>query len=277
MRKVATIPLRHASDLATTPYTDRVVRRHTSWRWKQGRTVFELVAPGGDVYVMQSYAQIVDPKLSLKKLRRLGPRLTLPQGWRYRARKLRHPFVLTTRAQATIVQDDLKNTYQLAHTVRRGKPTKHAVHVTGRTRTVKSGPGGVVEDRGTVTGAPFGKGTIVLDGTLADGHLTATFRIRYAHGSVLGATTMPIHDLRREDPLPRHLALHRRHGRLPRDHERSSGLAGRQHVRRPERPRGGQGHGAVRPGPGQAALARRTRTPGRRAARVAGFVDALLG
>jgi hypothetical protein len=191
MRKVATIPLRRAADLATTPYTDRVIRRHTSWRWKRGRTVFELVAPGGDVYVMQSYAQIVDPKLSLAKLRRLGPRLTLPQGWRYRARTLRHPLVLKTRSQATIVQDDLKNTYQLARTVPRGRRTEHAIHIAGKTRTVKFGPGGAVEDRGRVTGAPFGAGRIVLDGSLAGGHLTATFRILYAHGSVVGTAAMP--------------------------------------------------------------------------------------
>ena len=70
LRKVATIPIRTAADLAQTPYTDRTIERDNTWRWRRGRMVYELVAPGGDVYVMQSYSQILDPKLSLGKLRR---------------------------------------------------------------------------------------------------------------------------------------------------------------------------------------------------------------
>src|SRR3954454_17111598 len=90
MRKVATIRIRNAAELAQTPYTDRTVDRTNTWRWKRGRRVFELVAPGGDVYVMQSYAQIKDPSLTIARLPSLGHRLKLPLGWHYRARKLRH-------------------------------------------------------------------------------------------------------------------------------------------------------------------------------------------
>ena len=84
LRKVAAIPIRTAADLARTPYTDRVIERDNTWHWQRGRRVYELVAPGGDVYVMQAYAQIVDPSLTIGKLRRLGRRLDLPAGWRYR-------------------------------------------------------------------------------------------------------------------------------------------------------------------------------------------------
>ena len=72
MRRVATIPIHSAADLARTPYTDRVVKRRNTWTWNRGRVVYELVAPGGDVYVMQAYAQIVDPKQRIGKLRSLG-------------------------------------------------------------------------------------------------------------------------------------------------------------------------------------------------------------
>ena len=61
---------RPTSSRRPTP-TARSTRRNT-WRWKRGRTVFELVAPGGDTYVMQSYAQIRDPELTIGKLRALG-------------------------------------------------------------------------------------------------------------------------------------------------------------------------------------------------------------
>jgi hypothetical protein len=65
------------------------------------------------VYLMQAYSQIVDPTLTLGALRTLGSRLKLPAGWSYRTRKLRHDRSLRTAGDATIVQDELMNTYQL--------------------------------------------------------------------------------------------------------------------------------------------------------------------
>jgi hypothetical protein len=191
MRKVATIPIRSAAELAQAAYTDRTISRTNTWRWRKGRTVFELVAPGGDTYVMQSYAQIKDPKLTIGKLASLGRRLELPTGWHYRARKLRRPLVLTARGKATVLQDDLQNTYQLATTTRRGKRATHTVNLNGKTRMVEPQTAGTVEDHGTVTGTPFGKGTIVLVGSLAGGRFTGTFRLTFRNGSVLGSASMP--------------------------------------------------------------------------------------
>jgi hypothetical protein len=191
MRKVATIPIRSAADLAQTPYTDRTISRTNTWRWRKGRTVFELVAPGGDTYVMQSYSQIKDPSLKLSRLAALGRRLKPPAGWHYRTRTLRSPLVLTARGKATILQDELQNTYQLATTTRHGKRTRHAVSMNGATRTVTAATPGTVEDHGTVSGTPFGKGRIVLVGTFGGGRLTATFRLTFARGSVIGTTSMP--------------------------------------------------------------------------------------
>src|SRR3954452_2137918 len=124
MRKVATIPIGSLAELTQTPYTDRTIKRTNTWRWRAGRTVFELVAPGGDTYVMQSYAQIKDPSLRLSALRALGKRLALPASWRYRARELKRPLVLRAKGSATILQDELQNTYQLATTSRGGGPRK---------------------------------------------------------------------------------------------------------------------------------------------------------
>ena len=67
MRKVATIPITTAAELAQTPYTDRTIKRDNTWHWNEGRRVYELVAPGGDTYVMQSYSQIRDPTLTLAR------------------------------------------------------------------------------------------------------------------------------------------------------------------------------------------------------------------
>lgn len=112
LRDVATIRFTKSSQLVQRPYVPRTVGRQNTWSWKQGRTVYELLAPGGVVYRMQSYSRIVDRALALSDLRRLGSRLRLPSGWRYRTRRLRRAFDLTARGRATIVQDELQNTYQ---------------------------------------------------------------------------------------------------------------------------------------------------------------------
>ena len=192
MRRAATIPIRTAADLVQTPYTDRTIKRRNSWRWKRGRLIYELVAPGGDIYVMQSYSQIRDPNQTIGDLRTLGRRLTLPPGWRYRTRRLREDYRLKASGSATIVQDDLLNTYQLAATARRPhRRTSHRVTIDGRTRNVPAQTPGTIQDEGTVTSTPFGRGTIRIVGTLTGGRLQATVRLLFARGEVSGTVDMP--------------------------------------------------------------------------------------
>jgi hypothetical protein len=193
LRRVATIPIRTAAELAQTPYTDRTIERHNTWHWRRGRVVYELVAPGGDVYVMQSYSQIRDPSLSIGKLRSLGRRLDPPPGWRYRTRRLRHDLsVAAIGGRATIVQDELQNTYQLARTSRRPGPRKrHPVNIDGATKMVTATTPGTIEDHGTVTGKPFGRGSVTIVVVLDDGVATGTFRMLFRDGSVTGTVSMP--------------------------------------------------------------------------------------
>ena len=101
-----------AADLATTPYTERTIKRLNTWHWKKGRKVFELLAPDGSDYVMQSYSQIIDPEQKITDLPSLGERLELPQGWSYTVEPLKQPLTLNAEGSATILQDDLQNTYQ---------------------------------------------------------------------------------------------------------------------------------------------------------------------
>jgi hypothetical protein len=193
LRRVATIPIHTAAELQQTPYTDRVIARDNVWRWRSGRLVYELVAPGGDVYVMQAYSQIRDPHLRIGQLSGLGRRLELPAGWRYRVRRLTHPLALGARGgKATIVQDELQNTYQLATVARpRGRRRRHTVSIEGHTRMVSPATPGTVEDHGTVTGTPFGSGTVTLIGTLAGGKFDGTFRLVFARGSISGTAVLP--------------------------------------------------------------------------------------
>jgi len=76
-----------------------------------GREVYELLAPDGSIYVMQAYAQIVDPTLTASDLPGLGARLSLPAGWSYRARTLDAALVVDTPGMATVLQDELQNSY----------------------------------------------------------------------------------------------------------------------------------------------------------------------
>jgi hypothetical protein len=190
MRKVATIPIHTAAELSQTPYTERTIERHNTWTWNAGRRVYKLLAPDGSNYVMQSYAQIRDPELEIGDLRSLGDRLELPPGWSYRVRRLKRDLTLRARGEATVIQDDLQNTYQRIQ--RKREPTEqHTVALSGATRNVGSPEPGTLEDQGTVSGRPFGDGTIDLlvhfEGPSA---VTGSFRIDAAKGSVFGTVAM---------------------------------------------------------------------------------------
>ncbi len=114
MRRIATVQVPITNGVpGAAPYTQVTVNRRNTFAWKRGRRVFELLAPGGSIYLMQAYAQIVDPSQTLAKLPALGSRLKLPAGWRYRSRVLKAPLALTTTGRATVLQDDLQDTYQL--------------------------------------------------------------------------------------------------------------------------------------------------------------------
>jgi hypothetical protein len=94
------------------PYAETVIDRTTEYVFNQGQSVYELVDPRGQVYVMQSYAQIVDPALTEADLATLAGRLSLPEGWSYRARRLDADLVVRSGGAAHVITDDLSNTYQ---------------------------------------------------------------------------------------------------------------------------------------------------------------------
>ena len=99
---------------ASKPYTQNSVDRRTVFSFDTGRTVYELTAPDGTKYVMQSWSQQVEPTLREADLAGLGARLHLPAGWSYSSRTLTAPLrVVTTSTTAKVVQDDLKNSYSM--------------------------------------------------------------------------------------------------------------------------------------------------------------------
>ncbi|MDE1569995.1 hypothetical protein [Aquabacter sediminis] len=99
-------------DLRNPPYAEHEVHRDTTFVFEAGKPTFQLTAPGGAVYVMQSYSRMKEPGLTYAALPDLGKRLELPKGWTYATVVLTADLALGADGVAVVVQDDLGNTYQ---------------------------------------------------------------------------------------------------------------------------------------------------------------------
>jgi hypothetical protein len=112
MRLAATIQLDH--DWSPTAYRELTVNRGAAWYFDAGSPIFELSAADGRRFVLQAYCTAVDPTLDIEGLRALGGRLALPAGWSFATRTLEADLVVdTTGSPATVLQDELQNTYTL--------------------------------------------------------------------------------------------------------------------------------------------------------------------
>ena len=94
------------------PYEETQVKRSTRYVFLQGKPIHQLTAADGRRYVMQSYSQQIDAQLDESGLARLGTRLKLPPDWSYQTRTPEHDLILEVTGSATVLQDDLLNTYQ---------------------------------------------------------------------------------------------------------------------------------------------------------------------
>lgn len=93
-------------------YSPNQINRATNFIYRAGNTIYELTSPTGEVYVMQSYSQIVNPRLSMQDLPNLGQQLKLPAGWAYKSRLLDQDLLLLANGIAYVLQDNLANSYQ---------------------------------------------------------------------------------------------------------------------------------------------------------------------
>ena len=85
------------------------------YTFKKGRYVYQLTDPCGNVYVMQSYTQQFEPTLTIEKLssNAMSALLELPEGWNYSYQRLNTTLQLTAAGETHIVNDLLRNTYQI--------------------------------------------------------------------------------------------------------------------------------------------------------------------
>lgn len=114
MRRIAVIEIKPGDKPVTSPYEERYVNRGAQFFFNAGSVVYELVNPNGVAYVMQAYCIGVDPSLNQENLGELASKLQLPEGWTFRSRILDEELIVdTTEHLATVVQDELENTYTI--------------------------------------------------------------------------------------------------------------------------------------------------------------------
>lgn len=112
MRRIALLDL--DTNPTQVPYTVRHVDRKAVFFFDAGSTIYELVDPEGLAFVLQAYCVGVEPTLTEASLAGLGERLALPEGWSFRSRILDDELIVDTSATiATVLQDELENTYTL--------------------------------------------------------------------------------------------------------------------------------------------------------------------
>lgn len=116
MRQQATVtlPSSFLSSLHPQPYAVNTVTRNIVFTFDAGQEIYELIAPDGRRWAMQSWSQNMDINLSLDDLRTLDRRLTLPPGWTYQSGTLTSSLRLdTTTHDAPAIVDNLGNHYSL--------------------------------------------------------------------------------------------------------------------------------------------------------------------
>lgn len=93
-------------------YSIHKVNRKTSYTFKKGEKVYELVSDKNEVYTMQSASREIDKNMTIADLNNLGSRLKLPKGWVYRVRILDQDVTYNINGTAYVIQDEFNNSYQ---------------------------------------------------------------------------------------------------------------------------------------------------------------------
>ena len=99
-------------DQSAQAYRPAQIHRVSVYEFRSGKPVFLLRSPDGITWVMQSFTDHVDHALTESALPDLGSRLTLAEGWQFKAVTLDQDLTITTNGLANIVPDNLSNMYQ---------------------------------------------------------------------------------------------------------------------------------------------------------------------
>lgn len=93
-------------------YHEHHIYRETTWTYRAGKPVYELIDPQGQVYMMYSYT-VTRAQHNESDLTQLDKYVALPQNWRFKTGILSRDVVIKPNRQMFIViQDGLRNSYQ---------------------------------------------------------------------------------------------------------------------------------------------------------------------
>jgi hypothetical protein len=96
------------------PFHEHHVNRNTVWNYAAGKRIYELIDNKGHVYIMLSFT-MHHPIRDEADLSRLEKHLKLPKGWQFKTGILAQSIDVEPQGYtAVVIQDNMKNTYQLA-------------------------------------------------------------------------------------------------------------------------------------------------------------------
>jgi hypothetical protein len=86
------------------PYNIFTAKKTQRMVYSKGKPVYELVDPDGNIYVLRAHKG----HFAIASLDKLGERLKLPNGWRFRTRELAEDLILDLKSDRTTygVADD---------------------------------------------------------------------------------------------------------------------------------------------------------------------------
>lgn len=92
-------------DQSAMAYHPMQIHRVNKYEVRGGQPVFLLRSPDGITWVMQTFTDHVDHQLTESELPSLATRLTLPEGWDFKATTLDRDLTITTDGLAYVVPD----------------------------------------------------------------------------------------------------------------------------------------------------------------------------
>jgi hypothetical protein len=94
-------------------YHTNDIQRDSSMGFSAGKSVYVLVDPDNNVYVMQAASQQVNPNETIQSLGTLGSKLSLPDGWKYQVLPplTKELTITAVGGTAKVVIDDQGNAY----------------------------------------------------------------------------------------------------------------------------------------------------------------------
>jgi len=97
------------------PYETLAMNRHTKYTYDANKELYILTDDQGRQFVMQAASQEILKDVEIQDLAGLSSRFkSLPEGWTYKVKVISEPFINISNGRTTIVQDEFRNTYQIA-------------------------------------------------------------------------------------------------------------------------------------------------------------------